>query len=476
MIKDNQKLLNRCLVIIDALLIVAAFALSYFLKFSIYSPLIKIGFLVPKYGYFLFESYATALWFIVPGYLILYSSCNLYGPKRAYGKRYEIWNIIRANCISILYFIAVLFFMKISVNYSRWFTIYFFCTNILLSVLFRMSLRYTLKRFRKKGLNLKHIILVGYSDICEKYIDQILANPSWGYKIHGIISDHKNPGYDYRGVPIVAKTNELESMLARYEDLDEIAITLSLNDYQKLETIVNICEKSGVHTKFLPDYNRIIPTQPYIEDVNGIAVVNIRKVPLSNWVNMMIKRLIDIFGATFALTLFSIPMLIIAIIIKTTSPGPLIFSQVRVGLHNKKFKMYKFRSMCEQTEAAEKKAWTVRDDPRITPIGRIIRKTSMDELPQLINVLKGEMSLIGPRPERPFFVEKFKEEIPRYMIKHQVRPGMTGWAQINGYRGDTSIKKRIDCDLYYIENWTLGLDFKILILTFVRGFINKNAC
>lgn len=475
MIKDNQKLFNRFLVIIDALLIIGAFALAYFLKFSMYSPLVHLGILVPKFGYFLFKEYATALWFIVPGYLVIYSSCNLYSPRRSRGKRYECFSILKANCLAILYFIAVLFFMKISVRYSRWFTIYFFCVNVFLSVFFRMSLRLALRHFRRKGLNLKHIILVGYSDICERYIDEILANRDWGYKIHGIVSDNHEVGYTYRDIPVIAPINDLEALLAKHESLDEIAITLGLGDYQKLEKIVNVCEKSGVHTKFLPDYNRIIPTQPYIEDVNGIAVINIRKVPLSNWVNKSMKRLVDVFGALCALTIFSIPMLIISIIIKVTSPGPLIFCQERVGLHNKKFKMYKFRSMCEQTEEAEKHAWTVKDDPRVTPIGRFIRKTSIDELPQLFNVLKGEMSLIGPRPERPYFVEQFKETIPRYMIKHQVRPGLTGWAQVNGYRGDTDIRKRIDCDLYYIENWTMGLDFKILILTFFKGFINKNA-
>lgn len=173
--------------------------------------------------------------------------------------------------------------------------------------------------------------------------------------------------------------------------------------------------------------------------------------------------------------LFSVPMLVTAVLVKCTSKGPVIFAQVRVGLHNREFKMYKFRSMVVQDAAREANAWTTKNDARVTGIGRIIRKTSIDELPQLFNVLKGDMSLVGPRPERPKFVEKFKEEIPRYMIKHQVRPGITGWAQVNGYRGDTSIRKRIDCDLHYIENWTVGLDIKILFLTVFKGFINKNA-
>ena len=185
--------------------------------------------------------------------------------------------------------------------------------------------------------------------------------------------------------------------------------------------------------------------------------------------------MVDICGALFGIILFSPLMLLTAALIKLTSPGPIIYSQERIGLHNRPFKMFKFRSMEVQPESEEKKAWTVKNDPRVTPIGKFMRHTSIDELPQLFNILKGNMSLVGPRPERPFFVEKFREEIPRYMVKHQVRPGLTGWAQVNGYRGDTSIRKRIEYDLYYIENWSIGLDIKIIFLTFFKGFINKNA-
>ena len=257
--------------------------------------------------------------------------------------------------------------------------------------------------------------------------------------------------------------------------LDEIAITLGLAEYYKLERIVASCEKSGVHTKFIPDYGNIIPTKPYTEDLMGLPVINIRYVPLSNTFNMIIKRLTDLVGASICLVLFSPVMLVAAILVKITSPGPLIFKQERVGLHNRPFIMYKFRSMEVQKKQNEQKGWTTKNDPRVTNVGKFLRKTSIDELPQLINVLRGEMSLIGPRPERPQFVEKFREEIPRYMIKHQVRPGMTGWAQVNGLRGDTSIRKRIEYDLYYIENWTFGLDVKIILMTIYKGFVNKNA-
>ena len=329
-------------------------------------------------------------------------------------------------------------------------------------------------RFRKSGLNLKHIILVGYSRAAEEYIDRIVQNPQWGYKVMGILDDRVVAGTEYRGIGVLGTIGSLSALL-EVNHPDEIAITLGLSEYYKLERIVAMCEKAGVHTKFIPDYSKIIPTKPYTEDLLGLAVINIRHVPLSNTFNMMVKRAMDIVGSLICIVLFSPVMLITAVLIKLTSPGPLIFTQERVGLHNVPFRMYKFRSMEVQTQSEEKKGWTVKNDPRVTPVGRFIRKTSIDELPQLFNVLKGDMSLIGPRPERPQFVEKFREEIPRYMVKHQVRPGMTGWAQVNGYRGNTSIRKRIDCDLYYIENWTVGLDIKILFLTVFRGFVNKNA-
>ena len=257
--------------------------------------------------------------------------------------------------------------------------------------------------------------------------------------------------------------------------LDEIAVTLSLADYDRLEEIVGMCEKSGVHTKFIPDYNSLIPNKPYTEDLNGLPVINIRYVPLSNTFNALCKRIVDILGSLTGIILLSPFLIIVAIIIKLTSKGPIIFKQERVGLHNKPFYMYKFRTMYVQSEEEEAKGWTTKDDPRVTKVGKFFRKTSIDELPQLFNILVGDMSIVGPRPERPQFVEKFKEEIPRYMIKHQVRPGLTGWAQINGYRGDTSIRRRIDYDIYYIENWTMGFDFKIMFLTIFRGFMNENA-
>ena len=319
-----------------------------------------------------------------------------------------------------------------------------------------MFIFYSLRKMRKKGLNQKQVVLVGYSRAAEEYIDRIQQNPQWGYVVRGILDDNITAGTMYKGVKVIGRIANLNVIMPENR-LDEIAITLGLSEYYRLEEIVALCEKSGVHTKFIPDYNKIIPTKPYTEDILGLPVINIRYVPLSNTFNAMIKRIMDICGSIIGIIVASPIMLVLCALIKLT------------------FWMYKFRSMEIQPEAEEKKAGTVKNDPRVTAIGRFMRRTSLDELPQLFNILKGDMSLVGPRPERPFFVEKFREEIPRYMVKHQVRPGLTGWAQVNGYRGDTSIRKRIECDLYYIEIWTVGLDIKIMFMTIFKGFINKNA-
>ncbi len=456
----------------DASIIVGAYLLTYYIRFL--SPLTNLNlFKVEKGTYYELDFMSYQLIYLVPLYLIIYYFSQLYTPKRGKRRWYEIFHIITANIFGIAFFTFMLYFQK-EQNISRSFLGLFFTINILLASIARSLLAYSLRIARRKGYNLKHVLLVGYSPAAESYIDRIFGNPQWGYYIHGILDDTMAVGTIYKKVQVIGTIEELEDYLTKM-NLDEIAITLSINEYAKLEDIVHICEKSGVHTKFIPDYHGFIPTQPYTEDLYGLPVINIRNVPLTNTYNQIIKRIVDIIGATLALILFGIPMLIVAIIIKISSPGPIIFSQIRIGKHNKEFKMYKFRSMVLQTEKDEKKAWTTSKDPRVTGIGKFIRRTSIDELPQLFNVIKGDMSLVGPRPERPFFVEKFKEEIPRYMIKHQVSPGLTGWAQINGYRGDTSIRKRIDHDLFYIENWTLGLDFKILFLTVFKGFINKNA-
>lgn len=466
MIKENQKLLNRLQVVLDGMTIIASYMLAWYIRF-------RTGIFEQDPWTLSLEAYMRLLVVIVPAFLILYYAFKLYEPKRVLGRRLEAWRVIQANVFGVMILILLLYLVR-QFDISRNMLFVFACIDIFMGVLERNVVRYVLRRMRKNGHNLKHIILVGYSRAAEQYIDRIMVNPEWGYYVRGILDDTMPHGMEYRGIKVLGKIDNLNIILPQNR-LDEIVITLGLSEYHKLERIVGMCEKSGVHTKFIPDYNNIIPTKPYTEDIQGIPVINIRHVPLNNALNWMVKRMVDIFGSLFAIILFSPVMLATALTIKITDPGPLIFKQERIGLKNKPFYMYKFRSMVMQKESDEEKGWTRRDDPRVTPVGHFIRMTSIDELPQLFNILKGDMSLVGPRPERPQFVEKFKEEIPRYMIKHQVRPGLTGWAQVNGYRGDTSIRRRIECDLYYIENWSLGFDLKIIILTFFKGFVNKNA-
>lgn len=431
----------------DAGIIGAAYFFSWYLRF-------KSGLFVQDAGVLPSKTYFSALFLIIPGYLLLYSIFQLYMPRRVKSYRKELMDIIRANGIGFMIFILVLYFIK-QEHFSRQMLCIFFFINISLEFASRYLIRTILWKMRKQGLNQKHILMIGESQMAEQYMDRLRENPKWGYQVFAHLKDEE----------------KLERILERNE-LDEVVIALRAEDYGTLERIVDVCEKAGVHTKMIPDFGNVISTRPYIEDVQGIPVIHVRRVPLNIMRNRVAKRAVDLIGATVAIILFSPVMLLTALVVALTEEGSVIYRQERVGLHNQVFYMYKFRSMIMQDEEKEKAEWSTRNDPRITPVGKLIRRTSIDELPQLFNVLKGEMSLVGPRPERPQFVQKFRDEIPRYMVKHQVRPGMTGWAQINGYRGDTSIEKRIEYDLYYIENWTMVFDMKILILTIFKGFFD----
>lgn len=431
----------------DAGIIGATYFFSWYLRF-------KSGLFVQDAGVLPAKTYFSALFLIIPGYLLLYSIFQLYMPRRVKSYRKELMDIIRANGIGFMIFILVLYFIK-QEHFSRQMLCIFFFINISLEFASRYLIRTILWKMRKQGLNQKHILMIGESQMAEQYMDRLRENPKWGYQVFAHLKDEE----------------KLERILEGNE-LDEVVIALRAEDYGKLERIVDVCEKAGVHTKMIPDFGNVISTRPYIEDVQGIPVIHVRRVPLNIMRNRVAKRAVDLIGATVAIILFSPVMLLTVLVVALTEEGSVIYRQERVGLHNQVFYMYKFRSMIMQDEEKEKAEWSTRNDPRITPVGKLIRRTSIDELPQLFNVLKGEMSLVGPRPERPQFVQKFRDEIPRYMVKHQVRPGITGWAQINGYRGDTSIEKRIEYDLYYIENWTMVFDMKRLILTIFKGFFD----
>lgn len=491
MIKENQSYLNKLLILLDALSIYLAFALAWYIRFV-------SSLMIDSQSHLTFRQYLIPILFAIPIFLILYNFFKLYEPYRHKGLFEEFVNILKADVLGILILVVVLYLFK-EIDYSRYLLLIFTINNILLATAERVVIRLFLRYMRKNGYNLKHALVVGYSDLTLELLSRLEANKHWGYNIKGILDDHQKDGVgiinhtngintfdknrkkvfkeepsNKNVINIVGKLSDLEKYLNEHT-VDEVFITLNIKEYEKLGSIIEICEKAGVRTEIIPDYVKYIPARPYVEELDGLPIINIRYVPLDNLANKAIKRTFDILISLISIIIFSPIMLITAIAIKLTSPGPVIFKQERIGYNNKPFTMYKFRTMRIQSSEEESTQWTTANDLRKTKLGSFLRKTSLDELPQLFNVLKGDMSIVGPRPERDHFVRQFREEIPKYMVKHQVRPGITGWAQVNGWRGDTSIKKRIEFDMYYVENWDLLLDIKILWKTVYNGFVNKNA-
>lgn len=482
MIRENQRYFNGFQVFLDIVIILVSFLGAYLTRFYIMDD----GTIT--------VTLAESLPFIVatiPVYLLLYSWLDLYTSKRIKSVTQEATKIIGSNTIGVLVLVAFLYMFK-EANFARYVLMYFFMYNCLLTIACRSCVRFLLRKYRKKGYNLKHCVIVGTTETSAKLINKLATHTFWGYSIVGIVHTEQNT----LPTPIINSTtasNVIHSkkpnfcghkILGTLEELPEILentyidlvmIATEENNAGQLGYIITCCEKAGIKTHIVPYYYKYVPAKPYIDDLDGLPIIDTRHIPLDNLFKNFLKRSFDVVFSLFAIILTSPLLVFSAIMVKLTSPGPIIFKQERVGLDRKNFDMYKFRSMRLQTDEEEMDKWTTKNDPRKTWWGNFMRKTSIDELPQFFNVLKGDMSVIGPRPERPFFVDKFKEEIPRYMIKHQVRPGITGWAQVNGLRGDTSIEDRIEHDLYYIENWTFGLDLKIIILTIFKGFINKNA-
>ena len=464
MIRENQKYLNRLQIFLDLIIILISFLIAYYIRFYQMDDAIHS---------LTFEQNLRPILLSIPLYLLFYNIFDIYSTRRTKPLHVELSAIIKTNILCAILIMVGLFIFKI-VDYSRKSLVLFFVINTVLTISTRLIIRIILKKYRRKGYNLKHCLVIGITDSSALFIDKVQKNKHWGYNIVGIISSPTNHNKKFKGNPIIGSTAELEKILSK-KTIDIVIVGVSGSDLTELAHILQICEKSGVKTQIIPYYHKYIPAKPYMDDLDGLPVIDVRHVPLDNVFKNFFKRSFDIIFALVALTITSPVLLFAAMMTKLSSPGPIIYKQERVGLNRKNFNMYKFRSMRVQTTEEEKDKWTTQHDPRKTKWGAFMRRTSIDELPQFFNVLKGDMSVVGPRPERPYFVDQFKETIPRYMIKHQVRPGITGWAQVCGYRGDTSIKKRIEHDLYYIENWTFSFDLKIIILTVFKGFINKNA-
>lgn len=466
MIKQNQKAFNLLLVIMDILVVCLSLATSWILRFktTLFGP---IGWHLSLTHYLVF-----LILIVIPTYLILYFAFGLYKPFRTYKTMFkETTGIIKVNIVAFIVLVAVLFIIN-QPNFSRILLMLLALTATFFGICERFILRTALKHMRSNNKNQKHILVVGDNDLAFNFARKINNNPYLGFKIRGFLGRSERIGLEVEGSKIIGGFADLDKILEKH-DFDRVVLAIPLKYYYKIDSLVESCEKVGIKAEIIPDYYQYFPARPSIDMIEDLPIINIRYVPLNDAFNKVLKTLSDYIIAIIAIIITSPIMIFTAIAIKLTSKGPIIFKQERIGLNGKSFMMYKFRSMKVQDPEEEKQEWTTRDDPRKTKIGNFIRKTSIDELPQFFNVLKGDMSVVGPRPERPFFVNEFKEKIPKYMIKHQVKPGLTGWAQIHGCRGNTSIKKRVEYDIEYVEHWHMGLDLGIMIKTILKK--NPNA-
>ena len=359
-------------------------------------------------------------------------------------------------------------------TYSRAFVGLFALADLLLVVAGRMTIRLGLRKIRLSGLNLQRILMIGAGALGREITTKILAHREMGFEVVGFLDDDpRKVGSTVCGLPVLGTLRQADEIVNDH-DIDQVFVALPLEAHKKMLQVIDVMAQECVEIKLVPDILQYAALRAGLEDLDGTPVINLSQVPLQGW-NSMVKRTIDV-GMAIAVMIALIPIVpLIALLIWLEDRGPIFYRQERMGLDGKPFMIVKFRSMRVNAEATSGPVWAVRDDPRRTRVGSFLRRTSLDELPQIWNVLTGDMSIVGPRPERPTFVREFKHKIPRYMLRHRVKAGITGWAQVHGWRGNTSIKKRIQYDLYYIQHWSLTLDFKILWMTIRYALRHHNA-
>ena len=453
MIKRNQRLLNRLNALSDAGIVLLSYLFASWLWLDVIS---KDGHNVAHVAgirsHVLIAALIYAFWTV-----FLLWAFRLYHTRRTLDAENCFGRVLAGNGIALLTAASALYVFRLE-DFSRGVLgIYFLCSSTVLLAK-RAAVRALLRYARSRGYNLKHMLVIGGGTLAQRYIQSVEKRPWLGIHVDGCIRPENG-------------------MLAQLEKrihgagIDEVILALEPDELDVTRDVIRICEKCGTKVSVIPFYNDVIPTRPTIDTVGKLKLIQLRTTPLDDPLNAFAKRAFDASVSFLLLVLLSPLLLGLAIAIKLSSPGPVFFKQERIGLNKKKFVMYKFRSM--RVNDTQDTAWSSQTDDRRTRVGALMRKTSLDELPQLLNTLKGDMSLVGPRPEIPYYVEQFRETVPLYMVKYQVRPGMTGWAQVNGYRGDTSIPARVEHDLWYIENWSFGLDLKILLMTAFGGMINS---
>lgn len=460
MIKQNQRILNILNLLSDVVLTFLSYFAAVEIRFRLLDGIWSVNLLSPEFLQIIL-AYCFAQ-------LLLLYMLGVYVPQRYRKLRYELFAVVYVNALCLLLVMAWLYIRHIH-DVSRVMMAWFYGLSTFLICAKHLVVRCFMRYVRGMGFNKRHVILAGDGRLAREYAKNVLANAKMGFCIDGYIGEKRS---DALG-PWLGELSQVHEILERHGDIDELVIALSGREQDYLHPLVDAANRFGIRAKIIPLYNDYIPSNPRIDVLGDIKLIDLNASPLDNLVNAAVKRLGDIVLSLLGILIASPLMVAIAIGVKLSSPGPVFFVQERIGRNKKVFPMLKFRSM--RVNADSDTAWTTNSDPRKTVFGSFIRKTSMDELPQLFNVLVGQMSLVGPRPEIPYHVEHLQEEVPSYLVRQQVRPGITGWAQIHGYRGNTDMKKRIELDLWYIHNWCVRLDVEILWRTVTGGFINQET-
>lgn len=462
MLKRYHLIVGGTFRIIDSVVIGLVWLASYWMRFTL--PFIQV-----TKGFPGFEKYAALTPLVIFLWWVVFSTMRVYQPRRLLRRTDEALLLLKAHITALILFVALTYLFS-EYRYSRGVILYFGATGAIILVALRLTLRNALRAIRRKGYNLRYVLIVGEGPAAEDLVKKFQKFPELGLKVMGMLAEESGPSTP---VPVLGNYNDLERIL-RTHTVDQILIALPRKHSGRLDALLDRLKDETVELRLVPDIHDYITLGCEVEEFDGLPVVNLNDSPLDGW-GSVLKRLTDIFLSLAALALLSPVMLLIAVLVRLSSRGPMLYAQQRMGLDGHVFKMYKFRSMKIDAEDATGAVWANAGDSRRTALGSFLRATSLDELPQFWNVLKGDMSLVGPRPERPVFVEKFRSEIPHYMLRHKVKAGITGWAQVNGWRGNTSLERRIEYDLYYIRHWSYLLDLQIITMTFWKGFINKNA-
>ena len=474
MMRRFNRLLVAFYVLSDALIGMAAFALAYLLRFETWiAELIPVTKGQPPFG-----QYVELLPFIAILVPVAFHVQGLYRLRRGRTRVDDFFAVFVGTVLAVvLGLIGTLYLsryeQRIGVSeVSRPVWLIFVVLNVVGTYTPRELVREMLERRWRAGIGLKRVLIAGAGDLGRLVADKLIEHRELGFKVVGFLDDRAGDHIGYRGLPVLGTLAESSEIL-RQEKIDHLYVALPLEEHIKMLALVETTGREGVDVHVVPDLLQFIALRARLENLDGVPIISLNDVPLRG-INSLLKRMIDVMISGTALLGMSLPLLIIAALIRRTSPGPVFYTQERMGLDGRAFQVYKFRSMYEGAEDETGPIWAHDNDPRCTPIGRLLRRWDIDELPQLWNVLRGDMSIVGPRPERPYFVEQFKHRIPQYMLRHKVKAGITGWAQVNGWRGNTSLEKRIEYDLYYIENWSVALDLKIMWLTVLKG-IQKHA-